>query len=308
MPKPPEPGEGYRADFFSGVQPLCQFLNSATVSLAAADSAPAVSDQDHLRALEEWLTAYNAWYVSAGGAGWPPGLRFRLLYYRDLSATASLAQADALCRLAALGLKLGMGFSYVFDAAEFAENEDAARRVATQPGLAIALIRVGSTTPLAVAGRLKDFVLSLIERRAHISFTARMDRLKALRLLDDPVIAGSVLRIIPYGDTPSGEAPSNNPPLPCARYFRLNIARSGEVFPCAGLVDVPGASLGSVYEPFADSVLAGRAWGLDLAALCRNGPALDSAPLVQSPDQQDAGAARLPAQCRRHRAQLLRQS
>lgn len=303
-----ESAGGHRADFFSGVQPLCQWFKSATVLLTAQGPAPAVSDRDHVRAVRDWLTDYNAWYRSADGAAWPPALRVRLLYYRELGAVGPVSYLNALCGLSALGPRLGMAFAYTFDAADFARHEDAARHLGAQRGLAIASIRIGGGAPLAVSARLEDFVLYLIDRGVTVCLVAPVDRLRAFGLLEHPVISSTVLRVVPTGATAPGDVappPSRAcPPLPCSGLFRLYISRSGEVFPCAGLVDVSAASLGSVYEPFAESVLAGRPTGLDLAALARHGPALESARYSRSGGRHGLHAWKLPAQCRRHRSEM----
>ena len=299
---------GYRADFFSGVQPLCQWFKSATVLLRASGPSPAMSDRDHLRAVRDWLTDYNAWYRFAGGAKWPPALRMRLLYHRELWAVGDIANLEALRSLSVLGPRLGMAFAYTFDAADFARHEDTARQLGAQRGLAIASIRIGGDAPLALSARLEDFVLFLIGRGVNVSFVGPVDRLRAFRLLENPLISSTVVRVVPTGaNARSGaQAPPSpaGPPVPCSGLFRLYVSRSGGVFPCAGLVDVRAASLGSVYEPFADSVLAGRPTGLDLAALARRGPALESARHSRADGRRRLHAQKIPAQCGRHRSEL----
>ena len=299
---------GYRADFFSGVQPLCQWFKSATVLLTASGPSPTVSDRDHIRAVQDWLNGYNDWYRSAGGAKWPPALRVRLLYHRELWAVGAVSYLDALCGLSELSLQLGMAFGYTFDAGDFVQHEDAARRLGAQRGLAVASIRIGDDAPLAVSARLEDFALFLIGRGVSVSFIAPVDRLRAFRLLENPVISSTVLRVVPTGARASGDTPASpsspGPPVPCSGIFQLYVSRLGGVFPCAGLLDVPAASLGSVYEPFADSVLAGRSTGLDLAALARRGPVLESARHSRTGARHRLRALKLPAQCSRHRSEL----
>ena len=140
---------GYRAEFFSGVQPLCQWFKSATVLLTASGASPAaVSDGDHIRAVQDWLKGYDAWYRS----GWRSGMAADAP--RPLCCTigssgprAPLSHLDALCSLSELGLRLGMAFAYTFDAGDFAQHEEAARRLGAHRGLANCVHKVSATTP-----------------------------------------------------------------------------------------------------------------------------------------------------------------
>lgn len=301
MPAKNENSSHPPVDFFSGIQPVCQWFKSAVVLLEASDGVPAVSDRDHLRSVETWLTRYDAWYRS--GSGSRPGVRIRLLSYRELLPIGSLCHLEALCRLAELAHRLGMAFAYTFDAQELCEHEEAAQLLVARPGFAIAGIGIEPDTPLAISASLEASVLSLIDRGVNIAIRGPIDRLRAFGLLENPTVSSAVLRVIPRTRRPPGppqEARSSGgSSVPCADLFRLHISRAGGVYPCSGLVGVPVARLASVYRPFEESVFAGRSTSLDIPSLTRNGPVLESA-------GHDARPLARRSQCERHRAQLLR--
>ena len=286
-------------DFSSGSQPVCQWFKSVVVFLEASGLTADVSEPEHIRSVETWMTEYDAWYRSVSIV--KSGRRVRLLYFRELSAVSALANLDSLCGLSELAQRLGMAFSYTFDAKELCDHAEAARLLTTRPGFGIAGIRIGRDTPLAISALLEESIVSLVDRGVSIAIASPIERLRAFGLLDNPVICAAAFRLHPMGQPSAGA----RPPLPsgtsgpCSGLFRLHISRSGGVYPCLGLVDVPAALLGSIYRPFADSVFAGRSTALNIPSLARHGPVLESAP-------HNLRRSELPFQCEGHRAQLLR--
>ena len=290
-------GQFHIVDFSSGIQPLCQWFKSLVVLLETADAAPDVSDTEHLRSLERWIAEYDTWYRSACGGR--SGSRMRLLYYRELWALCALPSLESLCHLSELAHRHGMGFTYTFDARDLCEREEAVLRLAARPGFTTAGIRIDRDTPLAMAPSLERTILSIIALGANVAFVAPVDRLREFRLLEHPTISSIILRVHPTGAPARSTPPSSCPPVPCANLFRVHIARSGHIYPCAGLLDVPRACLGSIHRPFSESVFGGRPTGLEIPTLARRGPAPGSHPV---PGRRTD----LLSQCEGHRAQLLR--
>lgn len=285
-------------DFSSGVQPLCQWFKSLVVLPETVDGTPDVSDTEHLRSLERWVAEHDTWYRSACGGG--SGSRMRLLYYREISTFGALSNLESLCRLSELAHRHGMSFTCTFDAQDLCEGEEAVLRLAARPGFMTAGIRIDRDTPLAMAPSLERTILSIIALGAHVAFVAPVDRLREFRLLDNPTISSVILRVHPTGAPSRSAPPSSCPPAPCSNLFRVHVARSGRLYPCAGLLDVPVACLGSIYRPFSESVFGGRPTDLEIPTLARHGPAPDSRPV---PGRR----VDLHWQCEGHRAQLLRE-
>ena len=279
-------------DTASGCFPAVQWFRSIVVFLGEPNSR-------HLSSLTRWVREYDFWYRCSTGVAF--GYRLRLMYHREISVIGHfLPDIEPLYQLSTLARRLGMGLSYSFRAEDTLEHQEVLRRLAEMPGLTSVGVVVSRATPNTIAPFLEQSAVYFLRCGVQLGVVAPIDKLKELKLLENPFVSSANVTIYPPNESSkTGRYVVPSTPVPCSNLFRIHITAVGEVYPCLGLVNVAEACLGSVYEPFSESVFCSRPTQLDFVSLALEGPRLRPESL------KPRKASGLPASCEHHRAQLL---
>lgn len=83
----------------------------------------------------------------------------------------------------------------------------------------------------------------------------------------------------------------------CVPNFILSIDENGNIFPCTGVVGVKSATLGTIYDDFSDTAFVRKNILLDLDALAKSGPDINTPQNLEKITISD----RLPKMCSIHR-------
>lgn len=288
-------GNGLTLDFAAGKPPLAYCFRSA------AFLAPGQGDDLSVpvSVLCDWIDGLDSWYKESLGLA--EGRNLHLLYHREFSLVGNdlISAAGRLKAFGQTAYRLGFGASVTVDLVEAMVFEDTFHDL-IRGGLYNQVVFRVLDSGGPVNGDATAFIERVIEEsNVGVGFIAPVQALRDIGLLDSPVFNRSDMTIIPVGGllVDAATVPPN-PVAPCLARLRLYVDEGGFIYPCLGLVGVPGAELGSVYDEFEDTALGGRPYPLDLTRLAMSGPCL----------REPASGERLsglPWICERHRMAVL---
>jgi len=287
------PSDMRRLDFGSGRYPLAYWLKSVAVLAPGRGRDLTVP----LSRLGDWIVAYDGWYKTALGV--LQGRRLHCLYHREVAFVGNslLPAASRLAKFGHVARGLGYGVSLSVGVSEAVESEEAFFSLAALPAFNHVGLIFGEDD-------CRPENLGLVERllartSVKVGIIGPLGGVERMGLLASLALNRADVTIHPTGNLPGGQPP---PPsawvAPCSQSFRLYVDSEGLLFPCLGLLGLPGAALGSVYEPLERTVFGGKPYNLDLGRLALAGPALDP----ESPAERELA---LPWTCERHRRAVL---
>ncbi len=282
-------------DFASGKLPLAYWLRSAAFMASAQGDDLGVP----VSAACDWVTRFDAWYKEVLGLS--EGRRLHLLYHREMALVGNdlLSAAPRLKEFGRTAHSLGFGVSITVDLGEAMALEDTFIDLISDQAYNHVAFRVLDSDTALSAGATA-FVERIIGRSdVRVGLIAPLHLLRDMGLLASPIFNQSDMTVFPIGSLLEGSLPQPpNPVAPCFSRIRLHVDDAGFIYPCLGLLGVPGAELGSVHDPMDRTVLGGRPYFLDLARLVVEGPQLEH----PAPEHRVSG---LPWICEQHRMALL---
>ena len=255
-----------------------------------------------LGAIRDWIAWYDEWYKTALSIY--EGRWLHLLYNREIAFVGPgiLGAAKALRDTAAVALARGIGVSVAVDLAEAIEDVDRFLGLIEGPEFNHVGLRV-LDIDLERASQYREFIERVIENpNVRVGIIGAAEAVREMGLLDSAVYNRADITLYPTGSLTAEALPQPESPVrPCALRFRLHIGDDGAIYPCLGLMDLPGAALGFVGSVSEGLALLGEPYPLNLAALAEQGPKLAATP----PFERWLG---LPPTCEQHRRELSQTS
>ena len=281
-------------DLMRGTHPAVQWFKSAGLFLEL------VGDDFRVPAavLCDWVNRYDDWYRSSVGGDRSLGLS--LTYHRELAIVgeAPLALADRLLQVAASCKGRGIGFSVTLQLDRALAQRDAVEQLIGS-GL---LSSVGYFAPEdddSDPAQVRDLIEHSLRAGVLVGLIGPVAYFYNLGILDSPHYNAASTTIHPRTLAALAQPVHRSPVQPCFSRFRVYIDELGDLYPCLGLMGVDAARLGSVFQPFPQTVLGGNATVLDLPRLATAGPDLTGM------DRTLPTETGLPWICERHRERVI---
>ncbi|WGW05999.1 hypothetical protein [Tropicibacter oceani] len=282
-------------DFGKGQLPPAFWLRSAALFVTEDRRTGAyVPSVDRIG---DWLGRFDAWYKDTIGIENTD--RLHLMYHRDISLVGDrfLDHVPELARLAEIASGLGVGFSVTVPLDEALQDPQAMRALIGCRAVSTLGVSIDSDLQTPDAALLASILTGIVAAKGHLAFIGDYDAIARLGLLDIPGVDSAQITIHPKSRGAHLHSP-DMPVAPCFSRLRIYGDVDGSLYPCLGLVGVPGMALGHLDQPIEDTVLGGAAYPLRIDDLARRGPALTGAP----PQDRLTG---LPLVCEHHRRALL---
>lgn len=282
-------------DFATGALPAAFWLRSAAFFIDADPETGAMIPS--AARISRWLERFDDWYKLTIGCERTD--RLHLLYHRDVTLVGArfLTHVPQIIEIAETAARCGVGFSLTVPLDEAMADEDAMMRIVGAKAVSTLAISVEGDDEAPDREQLARILQGVVAAKQHIAFLGPYDAISRLGLLDVDGVSSAQITVHPK-DGAGPPAISQTPVNACFSRLRIYADVTGELYPCLGLVGVPGARLGAIDDAIEDTVFGGAPYALDIDALARRGPALTG----KAPEKRFTG---LPWACERHRRQWL---
>lgn len=282
-----------RINFAGGSPLLAGHFRSVIFLLdAAGDDFSVPTDR-----LIAWIDEMNQWYVDVTGIS--EGRNLHFAYHRsiELIAPRLMDFADKIERIGLSCRQMGYGFAVTVSIDEALARRDELERLVESGALHHLGISLFDGSPETDAAA-RELVETLTTTSLQLALLGSLAVQKRIGLLSSPRVNRADITLYPATVAPGSIDSGADIRQPCANRFRLYVQADGRIFPCLGLVGRPQAVLGSVYQPIAETALAGLPYALPIDRLAIEGPAAED---LGDPVADTAG---LPVACARHRATI----
>lgn len=238
----------------------------------AATRAPAA-------AIARWLREYQGAYFKANHV--LNGSRAHELRGRTLSFAGDghLSYPEDVRAMAEPALAAGMSLSFTITLdAMTSQGHELAQLREQLPSLALAIdcSALDAPRPAEVLQQARAALHDHIGRGGEVCLTGRLSTLRTAGVLAGE--AGNSTYVQIQGPLRHGLRPAHRPHdfAPCHSFFALTIDEQGDVYPCSGMLGHRPARLGSVHEPFSETLQALADHGARIESLARHGPRIDA--------------------------------
>ncbi len=290
--------QGGPEDFANGRLPAAFWLRSA--ALFVTEDPQTGAYMPSVDRICDWLARFDDWYKATIGIEQTD--RLHLMYHRDLSLVGDgfLDHVPEITKLAKAAGGHGMGFSVTVPIEDALAKPDRMQDLVDCRAVSTLGVSIEPGLEVPDSAVLERVLTSVVAAKGHLAFIGDYATIARLGLLDIPGVDSAQITIHPK----ARGANLHNPEMPVAPCFsRLRIYGdvNGSLYPCLGLIGVPGMELGNLDEPIENTVFGGRPYAMRIDDLARRGPGLKG-PL---PQKRLTG---LPPVCEHHRRVLLAQA